>query len=98
MFGKLFGRGEEGPGADPHALPVPRRKNGVHPLRALGDRRVLAAVEAADAGDWEGVKEALAPFDLGRDHQVLGGGVGRHRGRLDGGTGVRVARQVDHQR
>ncbi|MET8595938.1 hypothetical protein [Streptomyces althioticus] len=72
MFGKLFGRGEEGPGADPHALPVPRRKNGVHPLRALGDRRVLAAVEAADAGDWEGVKEALAPFDLGRDHQVLG--------------------------
>ncbi len=72
MFGKLFGRGEDGPGADPHALPVPRRKSGVHPLRALGDRRVLALVEAADAGDWEGVKEALAPFDLGRDHQVLG--------------------------
>ncbi|MEU4007753.1 hypothetical protein AB0H30_04555 [Streptomyces pseudogriseolus] len=72
MFGKLFGRGEDGPGADPHALPVPRRKSGVHPLRALGDRRVLALVEAADAGDWDGVKEALAPFDLGRDHQVLG--------------------------
>ncbi|MCI3154462.1 hypothetical protein ELQ39_22545 [Streptomyces sp. GB4-14] len=72
MFGKLFGRGGDGPGADPHALPVPRRKNGVHPLRALGDRRVLALVEAADAGDWEGVKEALAPFDPGRDHQVLG--------------------------
>ncbi|MET9335471.1 hypothetical protein ABZX78_30430 [Streptomyces cellulosae] len=72
MFGKLFGRGEERPGADPYALPAPRRGNGVHPLRALGDRRVLALVEAADAGDWEGVKEALAPFDAGRDHQVLG--------------------------
>ena len=72
MFGKLFGRGEERPGADPYALPAPRRGNGVHPLRALGDRRVLALVEAADAGDWEGVKEALAPFDADRDHQVLG--------------------------
>ncbi|MFE7982193.1 hypothetical protein ACFUZA_08485 [Streptomyces cellulosae] len=72
MFGKLFGRGEERPGADPYALPAPRRGNGVHPLRALGDRRVLALVEAADAGDWEGVKEALARFDAGRDHQVLG--------------------------
>ncbi|MDN3289059.1 hypothetical protein QWL27_25350 [Streptomyces thermocarboxydus] len=72
MFGKLFGRGEERPGADPYALPAPRRGNGVHPLRALGDRRVLALVEAADAGDWEGVKEALASFDAGRDHQVLG--------------------------
>ncbi|WP_431992513.1 hypothetical protein [Streptomyces albogriseolus] len=72
MFGKLFGRGGDGPEADPHALPAPRRGNGVHRLRALGDRRVLALVEAADTGDWEGVKEALAPFDLGRDHQVLG--------------------------
>ncbi len=59
--------------ADPHALPVPRRqKNGMYTLRALGDTRVLALVEAADAGDWEAVKAALAPFDLGHDHQVLG--------------------------
>ncbi|MFD7616397.1 hypothetical protein [Streptomyces sp. NPDC059802] len=73
MFGKLFGRGEERPAADPHALPVPRRrKNGMYTLRALGDARVLALVEAADAGDWEAVKAALVPFDLGRDHQVLG--------------------------
>ncbi|MFG2470736.1 hypothetical protein ACGFXB_35490 [Streptomyces canus] len=73
MFGKLFGRDAERPVADPHALPVPRRqKNGTYPLRALGDTRVLALVEAADAGDWEAVKEALAPFDLGRDHAVLG--------------------------
>ncbi|MFB7915192.1 hypothetical protein [Streptomyces sp. NPDC056061] len=73
MLGKLFGRGGEGPGADAHALPVPRRqKSGMYTLRALGDVRVLALVEAADAGDWEAVKEALAPFDLGRDHRVLG--------------------------
>ncbi|MGW7368892.1 hypothetical protein ACWGI8_37070 [Streptomyces sp. NPDC054841] len=73
MFGKLFGRGAERPVADPHALPVPRRqKNGMYTLRALGDARVLALVEAADAGDWEAVKTALAPFDLGRDHQILG--------------------------
>jgi hypothetical protein len=72
MFGKLFGRDAERPAADPYALAVPRRKNGVYPLRALGDTRVLALVEAADAGEWEAVKEALAPFDLGRDHQVLG--------------------------
>ncbi|MER5983222.1 hypothetical protein [Streptomyces sp. NPDC001787] len=73
MFGKLFGGREERPETDPHALPVPRRqKNGMYTLRALGDRRVLALVEAADAGDWEAVKAALAPFDLGRDHQVLG--------------------------
>ncbi|MFF2012013.1 hypothetical protein ACFVWY_23420 [Streptomyces sp. NPDC058195] len=73
MFGKLFGRGGERPEADPHALPVPRRqRNGVYTLRALGDRRVLAAVEAAGAGDWQAVKAALAPFDLGRDHHVLG--------------------------
>ncbi|MFK4104069.1 hypothetical protein ACI2L1_29105 [Streptomyces sp. NPDC019531] len=71
MFGKLFGRDAERP-ADPHALPVPRRqRNGTYALRALGDTRVLALVEAADAGDWEAVKAALAPFDLGRDHQVL---------------------------
>ncbi|WP_328492835.1 hypothetical protein OHS59_08905 [Streptomyces sp. NBC_00414] len=72
MFGKLFGGGAERPAADPHALPVPRRqKHGVYTLRALGDVRVLALVEAADAGDWEAVKAALAPFDLGRDHLVL---------------------------
>ncbi|MEU0945429.1 hypothetical protein ABZ379_21945 [Streptomyces canus] len=73
MFGKLFGRDAERPEANPYALPVPRRqKNGTYPLRALGDTRVLALVEAADAGDWEAVKEALAPFDLGSDHAVLG--------------------------
>jgi hypothetical protein len=72
MFGKVFGRGAERPAADPHALAVPRRKNGMYTLRALGDTRVLALVEAADAGEWEAVKAALAPFDLGRDHQVLG--------------------------
>ncbi|MFD5428922.1 hypothetical protein [Streptomyces sp. NPDC127084] len=73
MFGKLFARGAERQVADPHALPVPRRqKNGTYTLRALGDARVLALVEAADAGDWEAVKTALAPFDLGRDHQILG--------------------------
>ncbi|WP_406447988.1 hypothetical protein OG782_03935 [Streptomyces sp. NBC_00876] len=73
MFGKFFGRGGERPEADPHALPVPRRqKNGMYTLRALGDTRVLAAVEAAGAGDWEAVKAAVAPFDLGSDHQVLG--------------------------
>ncbi|MFI2203356.1 hypothetical protein ACH47Z_21795 [Streptomyces sp. NPDC020192] len=73
MFGKLFGRGAERPAADPHALPVPRRqKNGMYTLRALGDARVLALVEAAGAGDWAAVKAALAPFDLGRDHLVLG--------------------------
>jgi hypothetical protein len=73
MFGKLFGRRGERPAGDPHALPVPgRQKKGMYTLRALGDERVLALVEAADAGDWEAVKAALAPFDLGRDHQVLG--------------------------
>lgn len=73
MFGKLFGRGAERPAADPHALPVSRRqKNGMYTLRALGDARVLALVEAAEAGDWAAVKAALAPFDLGSDHQVLG--------------------------
>ncbi|MEV0238474.1 hypothetical protein AB0I06_00830 [Streptomyces sp. NPDC050674] len=72
MFGKLFGRGAERPAADPHVLPAPRRqKNGMYTLRALGDTRVLALVEAADAGDWEAVKAALAPFDLGRDRRVL---------------------------
>ncbi|GHE63885.1 hypothetical protein [Streptomyces capitiformicae] len=72
MFGKLFGRGAERPVADPHALPAQHRhKNGMYTLRALGDTRVLALVEAADAGDWEAVKAALAPFDLGRDHRVL---------------------------
>ncbi|MGW6294053.1 hypothetical protein [Streptomyces sp. NPDC055058] len=71
MFGRLFGRGEERP-ADPYALPVPRRKHGMYTVEALGDTRVLALLEAARAGDWEAVKAALAPFDLGRDHQVLG--------------------------
>ncbi|MFJ7965579.1 hypothetical protein [Streptomyces sp. NPDC096324] len=72
MWGKLFGKDAERPAAGPHALPVSRRgKNGVHTLRALGDVRVLALVEAADAGDWEAVKSALSPFDPGRDHKVL---------------------------
>jgi hypothetical protein len=72
MFGKLFGRGGDRPAADPHALPVPRAaKNGMYTLHALGDARVLALVEAAGSGDWPAVKAALAPFDLGRDHQVL---------------------------
>ncbi|MEV8456856.1 hypothetical protein AB0467_22525 [Streptomyces sp. NPDC052095] len=73
MLGRLFGRGGAGAEADPYALPVPFRKRAsVYELRALGDRRVLALVEAAGAGDWAAVKEALAPFDLGRDHAVLG--------------------------
>ncbi|MFD3590076.1 hypothetical protein [Streptomyces sp. NPDC058683] len=73
MFDKLFGRGGERPAADPHALPVPRKKrSGTYPLRALGDTRVLALVEAAGTGDWAAVRAALAPFDLGRDDQVLG--------------------------
>ncbi|WP_066943214.1 hypothetical protein [Streptomyces lushanensis] len=73
MFDRLFGRGGERPPADPHALPVPRRrKNGMYQLRALGDRRVLTLMESADAGDWQAVKAGLVPFDLGRDHHVLG--------------------------
>ncbi|MFJ9931178.1 MULTISPECIES: hypothetical protein [Streptomyces] len=73
MFDKLFGRGGERPAADPHALPVPRwQRNGMYTLRALGDARVLTLVDAAAAGDWAGVRAALAPFDLGRDDQVLG--------------------------
>ncbi|MEV7031383.1 hypothetical protein AB0N99_14265 [Streptomyces sp. NPDC093272] len=73
MFGKLFGRGGERPAADAHALPAPRRtRNGVYTLHALGDVRVLALVQAAEAGDWAAVRTALAPFDLGRDHAVLG--------------------------
>ncbi|MGV9568245.1 hypothetical protein ACWDRX_00880, partial [Streptomyces nigra] len=70
MFGKLFGRGGDGPGADPYALPTPRRKNGTYALRALGDTRVLAVEEAAATGDWDAVKAALTAFDLGHDHQV----------------------------
>ncbi|MCC5480633.1 hypothetical protein [Streptomyces barringtoniae] len=73
MFDKLFGRSGGRPAADPYALPVPRRqKNGMYTLRALGDARVLALVEAAGAGDWAAVRAALDPFDPGRDHQVLG--------------------------
>ncbi|MFC9669630.1 hypothetical protein [Streptomyces sp. NPDC056949] len=72
MFDKMFGRGAERPAADPYALPVSRRqRNGMYTLRVLGDTRVLALVDAAQAGDWEAVKAALTPFDLGRDHQVL---------------------------
>ncbi|MFC9081168.1 hypothetical protein ACFTY7_30020 [Streptomyces sp. NPDC057062] len=73
MFDRLFGRGGERSAADPYALPAPRRaRNGMYTLRALGDSRVLALVEAAGSGDWVAVKAALAPFDLGRDDQVLG--------------------------
>ncbi|MCX0247815.1 hypothetical protein [Streptomyces drozdowiczii] len=71
MFGKLFGRAEERTAAGPHALPAPHKQNGMYTLRALGDTRVLALVGAARLGDWEAVKAALAPFDLGRDHQIL---------------------------
>ncbi|MEU4151196.1 hypothetical protein [Streptomyces sp. NPDC026659] len=69
MFGKLFGGGKKAE-ANPFALPAPRG-NRVYALDALGDVRVLAAVQAAEEGDWEAVKGALVPFDLGRDHQVL---------------------------
>lgn len=73
MFGRLFGGGGERPPADPHALPPSeRRRSGMYVLRALGDRRVLPAVEAAESGNWPALKQALAPFDLGRDHRVLG--------------------------
>lgn len=73
MLGRLFGRGAETTAAHPHALAVPsKKKHGTYALRALGDTRVLALVEAADAGDWAAVKVALAPFDLGRDQAVLG--------------------------
>ncbi|BFO17946.1 hypothetical protein SHKM778_43340 [Streptomyces sp. KM77-8] len=61
MLGRLFGRDTERATGDPHVLPVPRKKNGMYPLRALGDTRVLALVEAADAADWTAVQEALAP-------------------------------------
>lgn len=72
MFGKLFGRDAERPAEDPHALPVPhRQKSGMYTLRALGDTRVLTLREAAGTGDWEAVRSALAPFDLGHDHPVL---------------------------
>lgn len=72
MFGKLFGRDAERPAADSHVLPARKQKHGTYALRALGDTRVLALVEAADAGDWPAVKAALAPFDLGREQAVLG--------------------------
>lgn len=72
MLGKLFGRGAERSAAHSHALPPRKQKHGTYALRALGDARVLALVEAADAGDWTAVKAALAPFDLGREQAVLG--------------------------
>ncbi|WP_435210561.1 hypothetical protein [Streptomyces sp. bgisy034] len=72
MFGKLFGRDAERPAGDPHVLPARKQKHGTYALRALGDTRVLALVEAADAGDWQAVKAALAPFDLGHEQAVLG--------------------------
>ncbi|MFF4274490.1 hypothetical protein [Streptomyces sp. NPDC001536] len=72
MLGKLFGRNTERPAAHSHALPPRKQKHGTYALRALGDARVLALVEAADAGDWTAVKAALAPFDLGREQAVLG--------------------------
>ncbi|MBC9711019.1 hypothetical protein H9Y04_00325 [Streptomyces sp. TRM66268-LWL] len=71
MLGKLFGRGGDAAGA-PQGLAPRKGKHGVVTLRALGDPRVLALVEAADAGDWAGVKAAAAPFDLGREQAVLG--------------------------
>ncbi|CAL9474011.1 hypothetical protein SUDANB15_02883 [Streptomyces sp. enrichment culture] len=72
MLGKLFGRGEDRSAGDPPALAPRKGKHGVSTLRALGDPRVLALVEAADAGDWAAVKAGLAPFDLGREQAVLG--------------------------
>ncbi len=72
MFGKLFDRGEERPEADPHALPVPRRKSGAHPLRALGDRgcptpssagvtACPAAPSARNPGRWPAISSPPAP-------------------------------------
>ncbi|MFI9831424.1 hypothetical protein ACIHIX_27525 [Streptomyces sp. NPDC051913] len=93
MLGRLLGRGAERPGADTHALPAPRRrKGGVYALRALGDTRVLALVEAAESGDWAAVKTALAPFDLGREQSVLG--------QLSGVDGVEewIVRAADEDR
>ncbi|MFI6942106.1 hypothetical protein ACIBI4_22770 [Streptomyces sp. NPDC050418] len=72
MLGKLFGRGEGGPAGDAQVLAPVKGKHGVRTLRALGDPRVLALVEAADAGDWAGLKAGLAPFDLGHQQAVLG--------------------------
>lgn len=72
MLGRLFGRDAERSAAHPYALPPRKQKHGTYALRALGDTRVLALVEAADAGDWTAVKAALAPFDLGREQAVLG--------------------------
>ncbi|MFD8733985.1 hypothetical protein ACFV06_03580 [Streptomyces sp. NPDC059618] len=72
MWGKLLGRNAGRTAADPYALPVLRRgRNGMHTLRTLGDVRVCALVGAAEDGDWEAVKAALAPFDPGRNHQVI---------------------------
>ncbi|MBD0424651.1 hypothetical protein H0H10_36735 [Streptomyces sp. TRM S81-3] len=72
MLGKLFGRSGDRQAGNPQVLAPRRGKHGVSTLRALGDPRVLALVEAADAGDWTAVKAALAPFDLGREQAVLG--------------------------
>ena len=72
MWGKVFARGGEKAAGDPYAVAPQRGKHGVYELRALGDVRVQGLLDAARAGDWAGVKRGLAPFDLGRDHAVLG--------------------------
>ncbi|MFD6417996.1 hypothetical protein [Streptomyces sp. NPDC060194] len=73
MFRRLFGGGGEAPPESPYALAPERAgRGGMYTLRAMGDTRVLAAEDAAAAGDWAGVKRALEPFDLGREHGVVG--------------------------
>ncbi|MEU6405736.1 hypothetical protein [Streptomyces sp. NPDC046985] len=72
MFGRLFGGSGKGAAVlDPHAMPVRRRGGGTYELSALGDLRVAALLGAAEEGDWDAVKAALVPFDLGRNHQIL---------------------------
>lgn len=95
MFGKLFGRAEERTAAGPHALPVPPKQNGMYALRALGDTRVLALVRAARAEDWEAVKAALTPFDLGRDHHIVN--ELEELGRLQNWIGRAVEEDKEHR-